>query len=774
MSNNCQLNKGKLVKLKGIIDIVIYKKDNFAILKLKNGTVVLGQHALGDVDKIKGERVDVTGHWVENKKTKELQIQIQTIEIVGSDTIFWFLTKRVSGVGPKMAKHLIKHFGSDKIADMIVNRPHELLHVKGIGKSLAEKICESWHRHVAMREISELLLPLGFTPNQVQNVYMHYLEDVEGIARRINENIYLLTDVRGISFVGVDTIALESGMVEPNSVFRVASAIMYILTIIGRDNGHSIVSEFELYKALDELLIRYAKDTTSRDCFDYGAAIKRLVSTRKIVCLDGSLYCLKNLYDAELFLYEFFNNRSNEMIFPVLNNDKLNAFISGLESKSGHKYDSYQLNAIRAINERKIMALVGHAGTGKTFTTKGILELLSTYYDRSDIYVCALSGIAADKIKNSSGFEGGTIQSILVKYQNDTLPFKVLVVDECSMIDSVLFARLLRKLGPDARLVLVGDSGQLPALASGAVFDDVIKHNLVPVLQLKKIHRQSEGSVISLHADKVRNGLIPEYRARHQDFAFMPFNIDNLSKDKDVRANQRNDNNMRICLHVAKAFENKKEMLDEAFEKGDFHKFLYSYQVIVPMKKGVLGVENLNQTIQSKLNPYAEHVSIERFGKSVCFGVKDKVLHTKNFNMAVMSLDEFHKNPNMEIPVNCKKRIFNGYFGAVLKVDVSEFLVWVYYPAENVVVRYDKSDVEGMLSLAYVVTCHKSQGSGFKSILLPVSMSFFKMLSSRLMYTSITRAKNMVYVVGEESAFRRACTQLEVLERNTILDVISR
>jgi exodeoxyribonuclease V alpha subunit len=774
MSENIKSSMGKTVKQKGVVETIIYKKDNFAILKLKNGTVILGQHTLGNIDKVKGENVSVTGHWVENKKTKDLQIQIQTIEIVGSDTIFYFLTKVVTGLGPKKTLYLLDHFGADKIADMIANRPHELLHVKGFNKALVATICASWHRHIAMREISELLLPLGFSPIQVNNVYMHYLEDIEGIARRINENIYLLTDVRGIGFIGLDEVALESGMVEPNSIFRISSAVIYGLKQIGQEHGHSIVSKIDLYKILDDLLIRFAKGTTSRDCFDYQAALKKLINTKKIVCLNADMYCLKSLYDAEMFLYEFFNSRSNEMIFPVLNEKKMNNFIAGLEKKAGHKYDSHQVRAIRAINERKIMALVGYAGTGKTFTTRGILELLSTYYTRDSVYVTALSGIAADKIKNASGFDGGTIMSILVKYKQEaTIPFKVLVIDECSMLDSVLFARLLRKLHPDARLVLVGDPSQLPALAAGAVFIDVIKNKLVPVLELKTIHRQSENSVIALHAEKIRNGQVPEYHTRHADFAFAPFNINNPSRDKDVRANQRNDNNMRICLHVAKAFENKKGMLNDAFEKGDFQKFLYSTQVIVPMKKGILGVDNLNQTIQNTLNPGGVALSVNSMGNTVLFKKMDKVLHTKNFNMPVMSIDEFNKEPNREVPDDSKKRIFNGYLGAVIKVDIDEFKLWAYYPAEEVVVRYDKSDIESMLTLGHVITCHKSQGSGFLSILLPLSMSFFKMLSSCLMYTSLTRGRQMAYIVGEEAAFKRACTQHEVLERKTILGVIS-
>ena len=753
------VNTAQPVVLKSIVEKVIFSKDDFVILKLKGGKIALGNHLLPNAALFVNEAVEITGTWEQNPKNKEWQFRFVFINIVGSDDIYYFLTKVVKGVGEKLAKHLIESLGAERTADMIENSPGQLACIKGIGKKTAQKIHSSWLKHVSERQISELLLPLGFTISQVLKIFSFFKEDVENIKQRIEQNIYILSKVPGIGFLTVDAIALRNGMVEHDSLKRISSAAIYTLNEIASTQGHSAVSSDVLFANLDALLVRNAPKSTNSGCFDYDKAINFLKMKHEIVEVSDGVYATSYYFKAESFVYDFVQQRTQQSMFPVLPEIKLERFLADTQNKLNKRFDESQLAAIRGINKNSIMSLVGYAGTGKTTICYSILELLAQYYNRDQIHVTALSGIATDRIKTKSGFDGSTIQSLLVKYHSSTLPFKVLVIDEASMVDSVTLYKLLSLVEDNTRVVFVGDTGQLPPLSGGAPFVDIVELELVPVFRLENIYRQSNNSVISHHANDIRKGMVPDISARYNDFCFGRFDFEM----------DRETNNQRIAEHIVKAFESKTNILKEAYESGDYRSFLYSHQVISPMKKGVLGVENLNSLIQSVLNPDSKGFEVVKFGRGVHFREMDKVLHMVNENMAVMTLKQFEDDPYLDEDKLSVSRIFNGFFGAVLKVDSEKRLIWVFYASDNTVVRYTDSDISRLLSLAYCCTIHKSQGSGFGNLIIPMTMTHANMLNSRLLYTAITRAKNMCYMVGESRAFMLGCKKHHSMVRSTVI-----
>lgn len=763
-------NKSK-EKLQSKIDKVIYAKNRFAVIVLSSGEKCIGEHFLGDISQCLNEEVIVIGQWEKSNKNDEWQFKFDSIEIVNNDSIFFFLTKRISGIGPSLANHLIDTFGgSDKIIELIENRPHELLHVKGLGPKLIEKIKQSWFEHVALRKVSELLLPLGFTNTQVTNIFNYYEEDLEKIISVINEAFYNLISVPGLTFKKVDNIALQNNLVEFNSYKRVSSAVTHCLNSIGSKIGHSAINLNKLFSELDNLLIKNGPNGTNRKFFNYDNVITKMIHGKKVIDLGNKMLCSAYLYQAESYILEFFNKRKHENTYPVLSDDKLQDFLIELNKDFGWSLDKSQSNAVQGINRKSTMALVGYAGTGKSSICRAILKLLESYYQKEDMFVTALSGIATDRIKSLSGYDGSTIQSILVKQQDQPLDYKVLVIDEASMIDTITFYKLLKLVKNNTRVILVGDVGQLPPMAAGAIFIDVVNHELLPVYKLEKIYRQSEGSVIALHADKIRKGIVPEYRIRHKDFCFKELNINSLKQS--LPGNRRELNNKRICQHIVKAFEQKVQYLNDAFKAQDFDTFLYSHQVISPMIKGILGVENINQQLQSVLNPEHKGVKIYNYGREKEFRFKDKVLHIKNCNMETMSFDDFIEDAYREIKAEDKKRIFNGYLGAIVRTNTEEKIVWVYYSSEKVIVRYNETEISELLTLGYTMSAHKAQGSAFKRVLIPMTSSQYSMHNTRLLYTSITRAMSMCYLVGESQSFERACKNHNSLNRNTIISSI--
>lgn len=468
------------------------------------------------------------------------------------------------------------------------------------------------------------------------------------------------------------------------------------------------------------------------------------------------------LYDAEKFLYDSFTTRAKIDSGGFVKD--LDGFLADKELKLGEQ----QRSAVEAINKgASLLFLVGYAGTGKSTTSKTVLNLLNTKFDEKEIMTCALSGIASQRISDTTGYESATIQSLLIKFEKmDTFPFSVVLIDEASMINSSLFARLVAKIKKTAILIIVGDDAQLPPIGAGNVLSDVLTLELAPIVKLTKIYRQSEEQAITLIANDIRKGQVPEYRAQYDDFEFIDVSINNYygmknslnaEELKDVRETNSNAIVAEIVHKVMESIEKARYRL----KNKEIKEYLNYFQVITPMKGGTLGSNNLNTVLQEYFNPNPTKC-VKR--GSLEFRLMDKVVHTKNENMTSWSGAAFKENED-----SAQRRIFNGMSGLLFKINEDDEQVFVFYPNEDVVVVYEYEELKSHLMLSYALTIHKVQGMEYDIVVIPMTFSHYIMHNTKLIYTAITRAKHKCILVGESMAFENACKRFEVTRRDTVL-----
>ncbi|MCJ7766037.1 MAG: AAA family ATPase, partial [Thiovulaceae bacterium] len=356
---------------------------------------------------------------------------------------------------------------------------------------------------------------------------------------------------------------------------------------------------------------------------------------------------------------------------------------------------------------------------------------------------------------------------LLVKFEErDTMPYEVVLIDEASMINSLLFARLLAKVGRDAVVIIVGDDAQLPPIGAGDVLSDLLRLELAPIVKLTKIYRQSEEQAIALIANDIRLGQIPQYRQEYEDFEFVHIDIENYyARRASASANElaalREENSeaiVRAIMHKAVTYIPKARRY---LAQKEIKEYLNYFQVITPMKGGILGVDNLNRVLQSYFNP-SPRQSVKKGERE--YRLMDKVVHTKNENMHSWSMAGFKNGEE-----SSEKRIFNGMGGLLFKIDEEEEFVYVVYPNEDTVVQYSYEQLTSHLMLSYALTVHKVQGMEYDVVVMPMSFSHFIMHNTKLLYTAITRAKHKCYIVGESGAFESACRRLEATKRDTVM-----
>ena len=366
-----------------------------------------------------------------------------------------------------------------------------------------------------MRRLGEFLTPYEVTPALLTTIATA-MKDVDEPCVKIKENPYILTNINSIGFKRADELALKMG-IKPENEQRISSAMDYVLLNYCQAQGNSCISKEVLFGGLDELLGFVNKQNL------YEAALLERVAEQSIVIMKNERVSPARLYDAEKFLYDDFKARTQLDNGGFVKN--LDEFLASSSLKLGEQ----QKKALQMINNgASLLFLVGYAGTGKSTTSKTILELLNTRYDKKEIITCALSGIASQRISDTTGYESATIQSLLVKHEeSDKFPYSVVLIDEASMINSSLFARLMSKISKKAIVIIVGDDAQLPPIGAGNVLSDVLSLGFAPTVKLTKIYRQSEEQAITLIANQIRQAEIPEYRQKYEDFEFIDISIQN-------------------------------------------------------------------------------------------------------------------------------------------------------------------------------------------------------------------------------------------------------
>lgn len=736
----------------GQIDKILFEEEGFFIAVLKSGEKVSGTYFESEVSHIKDSAITLTGLWEEHKKYGNT-FKFTSIK-VNQNQLFFFLNKIVKGFTKKLSSELIEKFGAEELVEILDNDIERLLEFNGIKEKRLKKIQDSWKKFRSMRELGEFLSPFDVSPILLTTIATA-MKDVESPCSRIKENPYVLTSINSIGFKRADELALKMG-IEKTDENRIASAMDYVLLNYCEQQGNSCVAKDILFKELDELLM-----FSNQENF-YESILVQRVAEQNIVLMKNDRLSPARLYDSEKFLYDTFVSRAKMDSGGFVKD--IDAFLKESELQLGEQ----QREAVVKMNDgASILFLVGYAGTGKSTTSKTILNLLNTRYDSKEIMTCALSGIASQRISDTTGYESATIQSLIVKHEkSDTFPYSVILIDEASMINSSLFARFLVKVDKKAILIIVGDDAQLPPIGAGNVLSDVLTLELAPIVKLTKIYRQSEEQAITLIANDIRKGEIPAYRNKYDDFEFVEVSMQNYygmknSLNTTELQEKREENAQAIIAEITHRVVASIEKARYRLKNKQIKEYLNYFQVISPMKGGTLGTTNLNKVLQEYFNPNPKKF-VKKGGSE--FRLMDKVVHIKNENMTSWSGDGFKVGEESN-----QRRIFNGMSGLLFKIEEDDEQVFVFYPNEDIVVVYEYNEIKAYLMLSYALTIHKVQGMEYDIVVIPMTFSHFIMHNTKLIYTAITRAKHKCILVGEGNAFESGCRKFEATRRDTVL-----
>ena len=613
----------------------------------------------------------------------------------------------VKGIGPKFAKQIVSHFGLEtfEVIDTDIDR---LLEVPGIGKGRVAKIKESWEKQKDVKDIMVFLQGHGVSSTYAAKIYKQYGKDS---IQKVQDNPYCLADdIWGIGFKTADSIAEKLGY-EKNDLRRCRSGILYTLSKLSED-GHVYSEREQLIKSAKELLSAEEEPITQ--------ALDEMIAKEDLI-LDEDAIFLPPFYYAECGVA----NKLRRLLDTQMGNIFDNATVvpEDVGKHAQIDYDEVQLSAIRKAIGSKVMVLTGGPGTGKTTTTLGIIAAFESLGQR--ILLAAPTGRAAKRMSEATGKEAKTIHRLLEFNpaegygRNDENPFEgdLLIVDESSMIDVILMNSLLKAVPLTMRLILVGDIDQLPSVGAGNVLRDIIDSGSVPVVRLTRIFRQAQSSRIVTNAHKINQGIFPDIsNGKQSDFFFI--------KDEDPEQAARDIVNI-VKNRIPKAY---------GYSTNDI-------QVLAPMQRSVVGATNLNIALQEAINPVGD--SLSRGGFKYRQG--DRVMQIRN---------------------NYDKEVFNGDIGTVESVDVEDRSLSVLFDGRTV--DYEDSELDE-LTLAYATTIHKSQGSEYPVVVIPLLMTHYVMLQRNLIYTGITRAKKICIIVGTTKALAYSIHNMVVLKRNTRL-----
>jgi len=746
--------------LSGVLKKVLYKNSEtkYIIAVLENNQKICGTYFDADIEKLLGEEIILKGDWITHSKYG-IQFEFTTLEIKEHE-LYFFLTKIVKGFTKKLAKELLDKYGEENLIEILEQNPNELLKFKGVKEKKLKTILDSWNQFKHLRELGAFLGKFGVTSNLITKIYSTF-NLVENLIDKIKENPYILINIKGVGFKRADEIAKALGL-DAKSSFRIKACLNYTLKEYCDNNGNSSIDKYHLFKLLDENL-KFSKEEEL-----YEKALLQMIAQEELFTTKENRVALSMLYYAEKNILNFFNRRKNEKNRKIV--DNFEHYLEKKQKTLGFSLSDEQQKAVELINSgEKTLFLIGYAGTGKSTSSRAILELLEEIISYDEIITVALSGIASQRISDTTGYNSSTIQSLLVKHKDkDFFPYKVILLDEASMVNSVTFYQIISKIDDDTIFIIVGDDGQLPAIGAGNILADAIKYELASICKLTKIYRQNENQAIALIANEIRKGEVPNYKEEFEDFKFIDVSISNYYAIKNSLtpnefSNIRGENSGLILNNILNISSDYIIQYFKYIKNKDIAKALTLFQVITPMKGGILGVDNLNIELQRLFNhTKAKGLKI----KDLEYKLTDKVIHIKNENMRSQTMN-MYKNGSTEF---LERRVYNGQLGLIIKLDFEEQKCIVLYPNDDMIVFYDFDNIHYLLNLAYCLTIHKTQGMEYENALIPISFSHYIMHNTKLLYTAITRAKKMCFIVGEEEAFKSACKKIEVTIRESIIN----
>lgn len=705
--------------IEAFADETVFRNDEngYTVLVVKAGKSRVS--AVGVMPPVtSGEKLRITGEWTEHPVYGR-QIKVQSLEIEQPTTLSgiekYLSSGMIRGVGPATAKLLIRAFG-EKTLDVLYSEPERLLEVSGIGEKRARMIQESYAEQAQQREAMVFLQSYGVTPALAVKIYKRYGENVRQV---ITRNPYrLVEDVEGIGFKTADRIAASLG-IEQDSEYRLSAGVKYTLSDATAVAGHCYLPRPELALAARRIL--------GNDPDLIERTIDSLILSHEIAAqiLPGddnedvvALY-LPSTYRAESEVAR----RLREMIdaMPDTMATDLSAQIDELERVEGIAFHAQQRQAIETAVTSGMTVITGGPGTGKTTIIKCIIKLLSVH---GDIALAAPTGRAAKRMSEVTGEEAKTIHRLLqvdwdekdnpvfTRNERNPLECDCLVVDELSMVDAYVFESLLRALPFSCRLVLVGDNDQLPSVGAGNVLGDLIASGLFPTVQLKEIFRQSQESLIVMSAHRIVEGKLPDLRRHDSDFFFLP----------------QEDPQKAAQLIVS--------LCSVRLPRSYGYSSVTDIQVLCPGRKGELGTVELNKHLREAINPPARGKAEVKVNGAL-FRLGDKVMQIRNdYNLPWAKEDG-----------TAGEGVFNGDMGVITEIDKPGGAIHVRIDDKDVVYDFERASNE--LEPAYAVTVHKSQGNEFPAVVIPVLDPPRQLCYRNLLYTGVTRAKQLLILVGQ-------------------------
>jgi exodeoxyribonuclease V alpha subunit len=701
-----------LTDLQGQIERITYtnEENGYTVAKVKvygrNDLVTVVGNILSPTP---GEVIKMKGEWVNNSKYGEQFKVVHYKSLVPASVsgIQKYLgSGLIKGIGPVMAKRIVKKFGENTL-EVIEHDIKKLTDVDGIGEKRIDMIKSAWAAQKEIRQVMVFLQSHGVSSGYATKIFKQYRDQSIEV---VKENPYrLATDIFGIGFITADKIAEKLGIAK-NSELRAEAGILYVLNQLS-DDGHVyypyelLIQKCQEILEVDREVIIKAFGTISLD--------KRIVIEDLNEDVEEFKENNKAVYLAK---YHFSETSIANKVKTLINSPQLTRKIEAdkaiewVQEQLSITLAAKQKEAIKSAVENKVMVITGGPGTGKTTIINAILKIFSKI--GVQILLAAPTGRAAKRMSEVTGYEAKTIHRMLkfsIKNggfeRNDENPLScdLLIVDEASMIDTILMHHLLKAIPKPATFILVGDVNQLPSVGAGNVLKDVINSQAVPVVELNEIFRQAQESLIIVNAHKINNGVLPSLKTssdRLEDFYF-------IEKEDPEEV-------LKLIL----------EFTAERIPKRFHFDPIDDIQLLTPMHRGVVGAANLNVTLQQVLNPRED--GITRGGKN--FRINDKVMQIRN---------------------NYDKEVFNGDIGRILNIDTESQEVTISFDGRTV--AYDYPDLDEIV-LAYAVSVHKSQGSEYPAVVIPILTQHYVLLQRNLIYTGVTRGKKLVVIIGTKKA----------------------
>jgi len=724
--------------IEGVIEEIKFRNENngYTVGKLNTSDgiiTIVGSAALIKLE----ETVSLEGEWIYHPKFGE-QFEFSSINIVVPSTIKGIENYLGSGlipnIGPKTAKKIVDRFGIDAL-DIIQYDPTRLKEIEGIGDKKLQRIIEAYDEQREIRDIMVYLQQFDISTNYGIKIYKMYGSDTIKV---INENPYKLSeDVYGIGFKIADTIAKKMG-ISSASPFRTEAGLKYVM--------QSSASDGHCYLPIDVLIDNGSKLL--------GVEKDNIEDSIRALAINHTFF-LSKIGEEQVVYYMQYHMAENNIARKLVELSRaeleehtldIQKEIEHIEGSQGVTFGNKQKMAIEESIDNGVMVITGGPGTGKTTIINAIIKICEKI--GLNVVLAAPTGRAAKRMTETTGMESKTIHRLLElsimsdgegmgKDEDNPIDADLIIIDEASMIDLLLMNSLVRAINLGTRLILVGDIDQLPSVGAGNVLKDIINSGMINIIMLDEIFRQAEESMIIINAHRINKGENPILNAKDKDFFFMSYR----NKDEII------ENIITLCKSRLPNFYGVDSIKD--------------IQVLSPMKKGELGINQLNNSMQESLNPKSKSKNEKQVG-SIVFREGDKVMQTRNN----YELEWEVVNDNFVIDKG--KGIFNGDFGYIKEIDNEDSIIKVIFDDEKLV-EYDFKQLDD-LKLAYATTVHKAQGSEFPVVIMPMSSGPPMLLTRNLLYTAITRAKSLVILVGEERYMYMMIKNNMITKRYSSLD----